>query len=1180
MDSLGMGRLGQWLRAFLPRRRLRAWRYVSPRRHGAGMAVLLVLVCALYAYWTLTNDEQVRREARAYLAELTGADLRVREARFSLFGGVELEGVELRVPGEEAPFFQARSVVLRHRPWGLLVRRQLDVAEISCTGAVVDLVWDAATNQWNYGKLRFSGGGAGGEAGALPSAWPRLALPQARVFVTRRNDSNLCLRWLASTADIIGLSRGGNSYLISLEDQGPDANARIQGSVRVNTVTGQIVASSRGFLNNELFQQFSRLQSMGIRGPVAVDGRWDPAGGQWALDANLSGAAFDLPPELGGLHLHSVHGAMSFDANGITVERLTGQVAEAGDARFTVAGRYAGYEANSPFDANLMVKAVRLPARLDGNGMAANLVDYINRHYLAKSPLNVAMRLARAPDGRFTVEGTVDGNGLTLMDKSFPYVLHDAEMEANFTDRQMEMRLRGTHGTAKIEIQGRVFYPPEGKTFDIRVQARDLAFDEDLYAALAPADRALWDQLRPRGLAAAQVRTHVDSPGAAEAQEVTVSLGGGASVEYEGFPYRVDNVYGEVHVAGDRIDIRGVTGGSEAMNCTVNGSVRRFVEANCQVDITVDARVPLDDKLRAALGPQGTAAFAALRPAGTAQRVRAHVWHEPGEELQFRVRAALEGASFRFDRFPYTVTDAAGTLLFEPNRVTIQSLEGRHGTTPIHLSGTVFYDANDVGVDLRVDANAVNLDAELLAAVPPAVQRVWERLSPAGLADVSFQVRWMTLDDPNAMDYTCLIRARDARLKYADFPYPFRGVTGVAEVTPGLVKLRDMSATDGRMKVLFNGRVTSDANQDVAELSIRAEDVPVNSDLLAALPTSVGMLSRLKPGGTVNLDLRRLVLVSPSLFAASAPAAATGAATAPATAPSPIRDLTEWRIEGEVGLRDAEIELGIPVKVTGGLAGLIARTPKGLQIDANLRIASLSLNRRVMTDLRGRLWKPPASDVIRVEDFLGKAYGGRLAGFGEVRLGEPFQYGFRVFAENVNLRELYNAAADPNQPAPMEGLLDVTVELKATEGNQPTRQATGLLHLAKGKAQQVPVVVDLIQPIFLVLPGDSPFSEGLVEYTLQNDKLSFREIHLRGPGYSIVGSGTMNMKNEALKLTFLGRPGILPRLGSLGDEFVEGIMRELVEIQVTGTLKKPRFRSVPLRSLESILQKLVRPDAE
>jgi len=69
----------------------------------------------------------------------------------------------------------------------------------------------------------------------------------------------------------------------------------------------------------------------------------------------------------------------------------------------------------------------------------------------------------------------------------------------------------------------------------------------------------------------------------------------------------------------------------------------------------------------------------------------------------------------------------------------------------------------------------------------------------------------------------------------------------------------------------------------------------------------------------------------------------------------------------------------------------------------------------------------------------------------------------------------------------------------------------------------------------------------------------------------------MDMRTEAIKLSFLtGPPGRVPRLSGLRD-LLGGLLRQIVEIEVVGTVAKPRTRTVPLRSLDDIVRTLTNP---
>ena len=130
----------------LPRRRPRHWRYISPHRRGAGVVLAAILSVGVCAYWLLPRliDDWTRAEAARYLRRITSARVRVAEAKFSLFGGIELRGVSIEAPnspGRER-FFYAETVVLRHRPWSLFTDRRLTPTEIVCIGPEVASEYD------------------------------------------------------------------------------------------------------------------------------------------------------------------------------------------------------------------------------------------------------------------------------------------------------------------------------------------------------------------------------------------------------------------------------------------------------------------------------------------------------------------------------------------------------------------------------------------------------------------------------------------------------------------------------------------------------------------------------------------------------------------------------------------------------------------------------------------------------------------------------------------------------------------------------------------------------------------------------------------------------------------------------------------------------------------------------
>ena len=284
-----------------------------------------------------------------------------------------------------------------------------------------------------------------------------------------------------------------------------------------------------------------------------------------------------------------------------------------------------------------------------------------------------------------------------------------------------------------------------------------------------------------------------------------------------------------------------------------------------------------------------------------------------------------------------------------------------------------------------------------------------------------------------------------------------------------------------------------------------------------------------------------------------------------------------------MGFRGLTLDLGFgPRSLTGTLRGRARLEKDKLSVLAETRIERLRFGQHDVTGIRGRLSKAPDSNVLRIERLVGQAFGGRLAGDASVQLEDPVRFNLSVSARDVDLGKFVNAGiTDPSRRADVQGKLAGRLELTLTSGKKPLRQAAGEIEIAHGKLYKLPVVLGLFTVVYLQVPGDAAFSEGFMRYHLRNDQLVFREIFLTGRSLSVLGAGTMNLKTDELKLTFLtAPPGKLPPMTELAEDLLRAISNTLVEIRVTGTLRNPKMDTVPLSPLETVIKRLTQPGKE
>jgi len=1151
-----------------------------------GVVVLALLIGLVYGYWYLTNDRRIRAEAQQYLHELTGAEVRVDRARFSLFGGIRLHGVRLVAPGDAAsePFLQARQVVLRHRPVALLTGGGVQPTSIVCEGAVLRIEHDFRTDTTSTARLMGMSRPQGMHSLAEGMDLPEIRLTDCRLdLVYIEAGPRRVLRSLPVEISMAPFAEG-RGYRIRFEEGGPTARGDIRGRIDLDIRTGQMSFGGQFPVRHGVLPaQYSQwLERYKVGGTVELPAQPAPSGAERKVVVRLNDFTLRTPPEEGGLELEKVNGTLEFEEGKVTIRKISGQVKQAGSARFEMAGEYLGYEADAPFRIQLSVWRMELPKAETVAGGLAEAMDRLHRTFAPSGPVNLAVDFGRAEDGKVRFRGVLEPEGMSLQYVDFAYPLKNLRGPISFdSDGQVRPRLTARMGEAKIDIQGEAPFNGAGP-MDLSVTVTGGRLEPAVRDALPPEHRSVWDRFRPEGGVDARLRVRQAGPDAPRRLEATMTFGGRAAFRFSGFPYRLSDVSGVVRVEDDTVFIESIRGRKGQAVCRLDGRILHTGTPKEDVLVTVLAHdVPLDDDLAKALAPRSREAFRSAHFTGTVAEARARITQKDLQPLDFTVQITARQTGevgMKLDAFPYALTGVQGEITIEPERMILKDLTGRHGEAKARVNGALYFlEGQDIGLDLAVRGTDVPVDEELHAALPPGVQRVWRRFRPAGTADIDLMLRQDTPTAPGELYYELAILARGMEATYEEFPYPFRNLHGRIVATPTRVNIEKLQAAGGKSSVLLNGVVELGEKVETTRLQVKAAELPVDEALLAAMPAAVQPLtSRLQPAGTADLDIRKLLLVRPA-------AAATQPATQPSTRPA-SRQGWVWEVEGAIGFREAVMDLGAgPKTLTGSISGKGGRTDKGAHLDADVALQSIEVGReRKITDLSGKMRKTAGSAVAVVSDIAGKAHGGRVAGRAEFRLTEPMEYGIALTVDRIDLHDLVNAGVeDPKQRSDARGLLAGTFQMKGATGKNADRQATGQLRISRGKLYKLPVMLGLLNIVSLSLPTDSAFTDGYITYHLRRDTLLFREIHLSGSALSLVGSGRMDMKTEKLDLVFLaGPPGRVPRISALAEELLAGLGRELMEMRVTGTLSKPQTKTVPLRVLDAVIRRLLSPEQE
>ena len=182
----------------------------------------------------------------------------------------------------------------------------------------------------------------------------------------------------------------------------------------------------------------------------------------------------------------------------------------------------------------------------------------------------------------FDLRGRLDPHHGFIKADDFPYALEAMDGNVRVTPRMIELEnVTGRHNGVRILASGRIGIADTQPTDIVLRNGHDdrLPLDDELKAALPPNARKVWDKLSPTGWVAVDV--HLRQPAASQPDaeksagattrpvaelaarpplttEITVTaLGNGLT--YDAFPYRMENVRGQVVIRPDRVDIVDMT---------------------------------------------------------------------------------------------------------------------------------------------------------------------------------------------------------------------------------------------------------------------------------------------------------------------------------------------------------------------------------------------------------------------------------------------------------------------------------------------------------------------------------------------------------------------------------------------------------------------------------------------
>ncbi len=713
-----------------------------PRRLFAVFGILLTLLAfGAGDAFLLTKVLCDKNYVEAVLRRIVGRQIVIHRLRPVFFNGLAVSRLRLtsaQMPGAMA-VFQIQEVAIRLDPAGLL-RGRFSPVEVTLDSPELNMIPNRQGEYELASLFQNFGGGGGmptGEAQPTPAYVVRNGLFRVQsdsVFekdhIQEVRDVNVTLRPFKGSLALLE----GSLLLVGVgrfEVTGEVDYARKAWSLVLSSPAGdpivlgpQVAALLANTPEHPIRGSWNNYKPEGpvdLKVRIVHDPSQQPAD-DWVVivdphGINVTAKAFPLDVE-------DAEGHLEFRAKGALI---MGMKCKSGPTDLRVDGYTDGYDADAGF--HLVIDMTNL--LLDHRLKKALHPDDQKTYDLFK------------PSGKADARAEIDrpfGKTETIRNHvwirckdaaftyaHFPYPITGVAGEIELDGPRIDVKgVTGQNGLTTVTVKGTITDISGDSQIAMRIEGSKIHLDKQLHDALGKDAQKIWDRLAPDG------EVNLDWSGDREkgsgkelAQRVAIGLNG-VRVLYDGFPYELTDLHGEVvyDSAAQKVEIRGIDGRHVGAQTRVRGEVRD-IGGDGAFELKVEGTdIALDADLKAALTPENREVWEMFHPEGKVDLTwEGRAVGGRNKDVRQSLWAKLKGCTATYVKIPLRIEGITGQITYDETGTRIDHLSGRRGDANVLLDGTVGC-GDDPPFDVNVSVSDLPIAQDVLVALPESARNL------------------------------------------------------------------------------------------------------------------------------------------------------------------------------------------------------------------------------------------------------------------------------------------------------------------------------------------------------------------------------------------------------------------------------------------------------------------------
>jgi AsmA-like C-terminal region len=215
------------------------------------------------------------------------------------------------------------------------------------------------------------------------------------------------------------------------------------------------------------------------------------------------------------------------------------------------------------------------------------------------------------------------------------------------------------------------------------------------------------------------------------------------------------------------------------------------------------------------------------------------------------VSISFSNMSFTHFKFPYRVDHGKGTLVLK-NDLLVLGVVAYSGSQPVRMKAEINRPLNGPTGWFEAKGDDIQIDKEMIKALPEKFQEVAQSLNPSGTINFDFRC-WRDVAQQPMHHYLCL-NPNGCSICYSKFPYQVNNIRGQLEMRDNTWTFRKLQGMNNSAGIAGGGDLMPSLKGNKFVLNLTANNVPLDKELYDALSPNIQQAwNDLKPQGMVDL---------------------------------------------------------------------------------------------------------------------------------------------------------------------------------------------------------------------------------------------------------------------------------------------------------------------------------------